>query len=185
MAIICLLAGIVTAAKITDYLTVDTPSGDDYAVIVDVSDHTHAETGTTKKIRLRDLPVSDPTATALALKADASSIAYPLFPPRTISNPADADDYYWVRAPGVLTLSGFHCIAQGTTPSITVDLQECSVADPASCTSVLSAPVTCTASDAAGTLTDTSVAAGAWMMVVLGAPSGTVTGVTWSMEGTQ
>ena len=78
---LCLLCGTAAlASKITDYLTASSPSGDDYIIGVDVSDTTQAASGTTKKYRLRDLPVSDPASAALMPKAPVCLAAAPVAP---------------------------------------------------------------------------------------------------------
>jgi len=204
-------------AKISDYYLATDPAGDDVTIVTDVSDTTMAPTGTTKKLRLRDMPVSDPAQSALDAKQDAvaaasdaeiiagtetaprlispaqaklavethgGAMAYPFIKERTISDPADADDFFWFRAPADLTLASFNCIAEGTSPSITVDLQECDSAG-ANCASVLAAAVTADGGNDAGTISDTAVASGAWMRALLGAPSGTVTAVSFTLAGTQ
>jgi len=202
-------------AKITDYDLAQYPAADDVTIVTDVSDTTMAPTGTTKKIRLRDMPVSDPAQSALDAKQDAVAAAsdaeiitgtetaprlispaqaklavethapaHPFIKERTISDPTDADDFFWFRAPAGMTLASFNCIAEGTSPSITVDLQECDSAG-ANCASVLTAAVTADGGNDAGIISDTAVAAGAWMRALLGAPSGTVTAVSFTLAGTQ
>lgn len=109
---------------------------------------------------------------------------YPFIRERTISDPADADDFFWFRAPANLTLASFNCMAEGTSPSITVDLQECD-SNGDNCASVLSAPVTANGGNDAGTISDAAVASGAWMRVPLGTPTGTVTAISFTLAGTR
>lgn len=113
-----------------------------------------------------------------------SAVAYPFREPGTILTPADADDAPWFRAGSALTLTSFGCIASGSTPSITVDLQECDSAG-ANCATVIDGAITCNGGWDAGTLTDTAVASGAIMRINLGAPSGTVDSIMFTLEGTQ
>jgi len=49
------------------------PDGEDVLLGMDTDDLTMAPTGTNKRYRLRDLPISDPAAAALALKQNASA----------------------------------------------------------------------------------------------------------------
>jgi hypothetical protein len=69
------VAATVFAGKITEYIVATSPSGDDVLVGTDVSDTSMAPSGTTKGFRLRDLPVSDPAAAALAGKQDVVTSA--------------------------------------------------------------------------------------------------------------
>ncbi len=62
-------------AKITSYSQASAPDGDDVLIGTDVSDTTMAPTGTTKKYRLRDLPISDAAQAALDAKQDAVDVA--------------------------------------------------------------------------------------------------------------
>lgn len=103
---------------------------------------------------------------------------------RTISDPADADDYLWFKAEAALTLTAINCVAQGTTPSITVDLQECD-SNGANCATSLSSVITCNGGNDAGTLSDTAVDSGDWMRLNLGAPSGTVDAISVQVNGTK
>lgn len=108
----------------------------------------------------------------------------PFLQSRTISDPADADDHYWFKAPAALTLSSFDCIADGSSPSIAVDVQECDAAG-SNCSSILSSAVTANGGNDAGTISDTSIASGAWVKVLLGVPSGTVSSITFTLKGVQ
>lgn len=107
------------------------------------------------------------------------------FEDRTITDPVAADDYYWFKAPHDLTLSNFDCIVQGSsTPSITVDLQECSSTG-ASCTTVLSSAVTCDGGNDAATISDSAIDSGDWLYVDIGTPSGTVDAISFTLQGTK
>lgn len=115
---------------------------------------------------------------------DQEILETPFIQSRTISDPTTDDDYYWFKANAALTVTGVDCIAQGTSPSITVDVQECDSSG-ASCSSILSSAITCNGGNDAGSLSDSSVASGAWVYVALGTPSGTVDGITFTLRGTQ
>lgn len=86
--LLMVISGLTYAGKITDYVTATAPKAADVVVGTDTTDTSMAPTGTTKKFRLGDLPVSTPVQTAinnavankadtsaLALKADASALA--------------------------------------------------------------------------------------------------------------
>ncbi len=57
-------------ARISDYDQAAAPDGNDTLIGIDVDDLTMSPTGTTKKYRLRDLPISDPVQTAMDSKQD-------------------------------------------------------------------------------------------------------------------
>jgi len=96
-----------------------------------------------------------------------------------------ASTYRWFKADAALTVTGFDVIEASTdTGTITVDVQECT-ATGTSCVSIFSAPVTATATGAAATISDTSIAADAWVQIVYGTPSGTVTQVAATLKGTR
>ena len=101
-----------------------------------------------------------------------------------ITDPADADDMIYVKAPNALTITDIHCLAEGGG-TITITLQECTTAG-ASCANIEGA-ITCDADGAEddGTLTDGAIAAGAWLKVLYSAPTGTVNAVAWTVYGTQ
>jgi hypothetical protein len=105
------------------------------------------------------------------------------FRERTISEPAGTDDFLWFKAPAALTLTSFDCVAEGTTPSITVDLHECDSAG-ATCATVLTGTITANGGNDAGTLSDTAVDDNDWMKLLLGAPSGTVDAISCTLAGT-
>lgn len=79
-----------------------------------------------------------------------------------ITAPADTDDINIMKAPYGMTILGIDCIVQGTT-SVTGQLQECTSAG-ASCAD-LDSDIVCDADGAAddGTLTDSAIAANAWL----------------------
>ena len=112
------------------------------------------------------------------------AVAYPVLQSRTISDPADADDYNWFQAPEAITVSAVKCFAEGSTPSITADVQECDSAG-ANCATILSGAITCNGGWDAGTVSDTAIAANGTLRILLGAPSGTVSAVTVQVEGTR
>lgn len=104
----------------------------------------------------------------------------------SITTPADADDLIYAWTEHALILTKIYCVAQGTTPSITITLQEC---DDATCAapSTIENAITCDGGldEDDGTLTDGSIAAGAFIKILFGAPTGTVTSLKWSVKGTQ
>jgi hypothetical protein len=112
------------------------------------------------------------------------TVAYPVFEERTIIDPTASDDYYWFKADGATTVTSIDCIAQGSTPSVTVDVQECNTAG-ASCTTILDSAITCTDTASAGTISDATLADNAWIYVSLGTPSGTVNAVNFTLAGTK
>ena len=94
-----------------------------------------------------------------------------------IPAPAEADDINIMKAPYGMTILGIDCIVQGTT-SVTGQIQECSSAG-ASCAD-LDSDITCDADGAAddGTLTDSTIASGAWLRWKTTSVSGTPTFLT-------
>ena len=94
-----------------------------------------------------------------------------------IPAPADTDDMNIMKAPYGMTIIGIDCIVQGTT-SVTGQIQECSSAG-ASCAD-LDSDITCDADGAAddGTLTDSTIASGAWLRWKTTSVSGTPTFLT-------
>jgi len=110
--------------------------------------------------------------------------ATPWMEPITKDSPT-ASTYRWFKADATLTVTGFDVIeAAADTGTITVDVYECSSAG-TGCASILSAPVTATATGAAATITDTSIASGAWVEIVYGTPSGTISQVAATLKGTR
>lgn len=101
-----------------------------------------------------------------------------------ITDPADADDMIYKKVQNAMTLTDIHCLAEGGG-TITLTLQECTTAG-ASCANIEGA-ITCDSDGAEddGTLTDSAIAAGAWIKVLYSAPSGTVNNVAWTVYGTQ
>jgi len=94
-----------------------------------------------------------------------------------ITAPAEADDINIMKAPYGMTILGIDCIVQGTT-SATGQIQECSSAG-ASCAD-LDSDIVCDADGAAddGTLTDSTIASGAWLRWKTTSLSGTPTFLT-------
>jgi hypothetical protein len=94
-----------------------------------------------------------------------------------IAAPADTDDINVMKAPYGMTILGIDCIVQGTT-SVTGQIQECTSAG-ASCGD-LDSDITCDADGAAddGTLTDSTIASGAWLRWKTTSLSGTPTFLT-------
>lgn len=91
-----------------------------------------------------------------------------------IPAPVDTDDLNIMKAPYGMTLLGINCIVQGTT-SVTGQLQECDSSG-ANCAD-LDSDITCDADGAAddGTLTDSTIASGAWIRWKTTSVSGTPT----------
>ena len=94
-----------------------------------------------------------------------------------ITAPADTDDINIMKAPYGMTILGINCIVQGTT-SATGQLQECS-ATGGDCAD-LDSDIACDADGAAddGTLTDSAIAANAWLRWKTTSLSGTPTFLT-------
>jgi hypothetical protein len=100
-----------------------------------------------------------------------------MFSSFAIPDPADTDDINILKAPYGMTIIGINCIVQGST-SATGQLQECA-SDGTSCTD-LDSDITCDSDGAAddGSLTDSSIAANAWMRWKTTSVSGTPTFLT-------
>jgi hypothetical protein len=98
-----------------------------------------------------------------------------------IPAPAEADDINVLKAPYGMTITGISCIVQGTT-SVTGQLQECGT-DGTSCAN-LDSDITCDADGAAddGTLTDNTIASGAWLRWKTTSVSGTPTFLTVTVK---
>jgi len=125
------------------------------------------------------------TATGVAtVQAVNGSATRPWQYERTITNPADTDDWLWFKADTALTMTAVDCVAQGTTPSITVDIQECD-ADGGNCATSLSSAITCDGGNDTGTIVDSVIDSGDWMKILLGAPSGTVDAISVQIYGTK
>ena len=127
---------------------------------------------------------ADNAAILANIGAEPAGISFPVLEERTITDPVDADDYYWFKVDGATTVSSVDCIAQGSTPSITVDVQECDSSG-ASCSSILSSVITCNGGNDAGTVSDSTLADNAWIYVALGTPSGTVSAISVTLAGTK
>ena len=108
----------------------------------------------------------------------------PFLQSKTIETPVDLDDFYWFKAPSALSVGSINCIAEGSTPSVSVDVQECDSSG-ANCASILSSPVTANGGNDSGMLSDSSIASGAWMRILVGPPSGTVSAVTVTLSAVQ
>lgn len=125
------------------------------------------------------------TFTTKTIDADDNTISdIPVTESITIADPDGTDDYIWFSPPVTLTVTGVQCVAEGTTPSITLDVQECTGSDGTTCTSILSGgtPVTCDGGNDAATVSDTSIAAGNVVRWYLGAPSGTVDSLWFQLD---
>jgi len=94
-----------------------------------------------------------------------------------IQSPVVTDDINIMKAPAAMTILTIRCIVQGTT-SVTGQLQECAT-DGTACAD-LDSDIVCDADGAAddGTLTDSSIASGAWLRWKTTSVSGTPTFLT-------
>jgi len=120
---------------------------------------------------------------AVSASAARTNLGVSWMHPITKDSPIAAT-YRWFKADTTLTVTGFDVIEASTdTGSITVDVQECSSTG-TGCVSILSAPVTATATGASATISDNSIASGAWVQIVYGTPSGTVSQVASALKGT-
>ena len=101
----------------------------------------------------------------------------------TILDPVAADSSFLFKAQFAMTITDIHCISEGTTPSITLQILECG-ADGTSCAGVDGATTITCDSDGAeddGSLSNGSIDAGDWVSVVYGTPSGTVDALSFSI----
>ena len=98
-----------------------------------------------------------------------------------IPDPAEADDINILKAPYGMTILGIDCIVQGST-SVTGQLQECTSSG-GGCAD-LDADITCDSDGAAddGTLTDPTIASGAWLRWKTTSVSGTPTFLTVTVK---
>lgn len=101
-----------------------------------------------------------------------------------IAAPAATDDINILKAPVALTITGINCIVQGTT-SVTGQIQECS-ATGGDCAD-LDSDIVCDADGAAddGTLTDSAIAANAWIRWKTTSVDGTPTFLTVTVKYTR
>lgn len=86
----------------------------------------------------------------------------------------ETDDVFFIKVNGALTLYAFGGIVDpgGSGASAVFDVQECDNTG-SSCSSILSSTVTAGHSPTAGTLSDTGIAEGAFLKIVLGTVTGT------------
>lgn len=96
----------------------------------------------------------------------------------------DDDDTFLFKAQRAITVTDIHCIATGGG-SITIDVQKCS-ATGGSCTTV-DAAITCDADGAEddGAFTNAAIDAGDWVYLDMGAVSGTVNHLAFSIYYTE
>lgn len=101
----------------------------------------------------------------------------------TLPNPADGSDALLFRAQQAMTVTDIHCIVDpaDSAESISLDLQECDATGD-NCASV-DAAITCDNDGAEddGTLGNAAIDAGDWVKMVVGAPTGTVSALTFSL----
>lgn len=130
------------------------------------------------------------TLTNKTIDADDNDFAdLPLQKDFMISDPADVDDYVIFKARHAMTISDIHCIVDpvDTGDSITLDIQLCDSAGDNCATVDSSGVITCDNDGAEddGTLSNAAVDAGDWVRMVLGAPSGTVDALSFSIYYTE
>jgi hypothetical protein len=105
----------------------------------------------------------------------------------TITTPADADDVLIFKAPRAITITDIYTIVDpaDSAESISVDIQECDGTGD-NCATV-DAAITADNDGAEddGTLSNGTIDSGDWVMLVLGAPTGTITALTVTIVGTQ
>jgi hypothetical protein len=87
----------------------------------------------------------------------------------TFKGPVSGDKAAF-KAPTDITPAEFSCHTETSATTAVLDVQECISG---SCGSILSAPVTCAASDTSGTVSDTYIASGSDVKFVVGSVSGT------------
>ena len=123
------------------------------------------------------------TFTNKTIDADNNTIVdVPITEQITIADPDGTDDYIWFRAPVTLTVTGVQCVAEGTTPSITLDVHECTGSAGTTCTTILSSVVTCNGGNDAATVSDTTIASGNVIRWYLGTPTGTVDSLWFQLD---
>lgn len=100
-----------------------------------------------------------------------------------IPAPAEADDINIMKAPYGMTITGISCIVQGTT-SVTGQIQECSATGTDCADLDTGSDITCDADGAAddGSLTDSTIASGAWLRWKTTSLSGTPTFLTVTVK---
>jgi len=124
------------------------------------------------------------TNKTLNTASTGNDITVPYELPATLVSPADTDDPLIDKVKRATTLTGYDCVAIGGG-TISVDIQECD-ADGANCATTGATTAACGATNTNdATLTDTAIASGAWLKMVVGAPSGTVSQVSVKLYGTQ
>jgi hypothetical protein len=135
------------------------------------------------------LQTEDTTATLTNKTISAADNVVTIYPPRdwVVSDPADADDYLLFKARFAITITDIHCIVDpaDSSESISLDIQECdSTGD--NCATV-DAAITCDNDGAEddGALSNGSIDAGDWVKMVLGAPTGAVSALTFSIYSSE
>jgi hypothetical protein len=127
--------------------------------------------------------------TANQIKAYGSALS--IHDPRrsesfVIKSPVSTDDFLLMKAPFGMQVSQLDCVAQGITPSLTVEVQECN-SNGASCASI-GLSVSPVAADTnysdAPTTNPEPIAADAWLKVMTTLTSGTVNFVTCTVRYT-
>lgn len=104
-----------------------------------------------------------------------------------ILTPADADDTLLFKAQRAITITDIHCIVDpaGTGESIAIEILECDGTGD-NCATV-DAAITCDNDGAEddGTLTNGAIDAGDWVQLLIGAPTGTVSSLVFSVYYTE
>src|SRR3990172_7338646 len=138
------------------------------------------------------LPDDEPGSEMLSCAAPSGGVSactwklHPWEGTYALLTPADADDIIVDYARKAITLTAVACIANGTTPSVSINLQECDQDGASNCASVLSAAITCNGGYDTGSISDSAIAVDHTLkLIVNGAPTGTVSGGTLFVTGTQ
>lgn len=115
-----------------------------------------------------------------------NNLTLPYHLPVSLETPGDSDDIIIDYAKVAITISSVTCIANGTTPSVAVNIHECDQDGASNCATILSGDITCNGGLDTGTVTDTSIAVDHTLKLIInGTPSGNVTGVTIFIDGSQ
>ena len=163
VAILFFAAGANTAfsapKKITEYDAAESTADNDVLVGVDVSGG--GGSGTTKK-----WPFS--------VIWDYIESKIPFAINCSVVDPASGDIFYY-KINSAITISSIGAIVdpEGSSESVVVDVQECD-SNGDNCSSILSSTITAANTPTAGTVSDSSIASGAFLRISLGTVTGTV-----------
>ncbi len=145
------------------------PASSDVFVIVDVSDTTQSGAGSTKKVTYGNL-----------LKAVPYDLNWGIYSPT-----ASMINLYTARLNRAVTLSSMGCIVDpaNSGESVIVNVYECD-SNGDNCTTIIN-QITCANTPTAATITDSSLAANAFLKITIGTVTGTVTSLLIYGTGTQ